>query len=92
MSLWDDSSWVDGYVARINNVFAGGNTAWIDFSWVSLLPHQGTGRVGWRQLVSEQPAGVSDLLEVASLAMQLNRLLKVRVTNDGRITALQSVS
>lgn len=92
MALWDESHWVDGYVARITNIFGGGNTAWIDFGWESLLPRQGTGRVGWRQLVSEQPTGVSDLLEVACTSMQLNRRVMLRVTNDGRITAIQTVS
>ena len=92
MALWDDSHWVDGYVARITNVFAGGNTAWIDFGYEALLAHQGTGHVGWRQLVSEQPTGVSDLLAVACISMQLNRRVQLRATNDGRITAIQTVS
>ena len=90
MALWDESHWVDGYVARINNVFAGGNTAWINFGWQALLPSHGSGQVGWRQLVSEQPAGVSDLLQAASLAMQLNRSVMLRAMNDGRITAIQT--
>lgn len=92
MALWDDSHWVDGYVARITNVFAGGNTAWIDFRYEALLAHHGTGHVGWRQLVSEQPTGVSDLLAVARTSMQLNRRVQLRATNDGRITAIQTVS
>lgn len=92
MALWDESHWIDGYVARIFNVFAGGSSAWIDFGWESLVPHQGTGHVGWRRLVAEQPSGVSDLLAVASLSMQLNRRVMLRVTNDGRITAIQTTA
>ncbi len=92
MSLWDDSQWVDGYVAHVNNVFAGGNSAWIDFTYQSLIPNQGTGRVGWRQLVCEQPECVTEMLSVATLAMQMNRALMLRVTNAGQITGVQTVS
>ena len=92
MALWDESHWIDGFVARISNVFAGGNSAWIDFGWESLLPRQGSGHVGWRQLVSEQPTAVSEMLDVACLSMQLNRRVMLRVTNDGRITAIQTIS
>jgi len=92
MSLWDESHWVDGYVARVTNVFAGSNSVWIDFGWESLIPKQGAGRVGWRQLVAEQPTGVSEMLTAVSLSMQLNRRVMLRVTNDGRITAIQTIT
>jgi hypothetical protein len=91
MALWDDSHWIDGYAARVQNVFAGGGTAWIDFSWEPLLPHHGAGHVGWRQLVSEDAICVAEMLQVASLAMQLDRRLHLRVTNDGKITAVQTL-
>jgi hypothetical protein len=91
MALWDESHWVDGYVARVHNVFAGGNNAWINFSWQSTLPHHGSGHVGWRQLVSEVQNCVAEMLQVSSLAMHMDRRLLLRVTNDGRITGTQTV-
>lgn len=90
MSLWDDSHWIDGYVARVNHVFAGGDSCQIDFSWESLEPHQGTGRVGWRPLVSEDRTVVTSMLQICSLAKENGWPLLLRVTNDGQITAVQT--
>lgn len=92
MSLWDDSHWVDGYIARVNHVFSGGGSAQIDFTWEATEPHQGTGRVGWRSLASEDPDTVSNMLTIASLAKQNGWRLTLRVTNDGLITAVQTVN
>jgi len=92
MSLWDDSHWVSGYIAKINHVFAGGDSAQIDFSWEALEANQGTGRVGWRSLVSEDSSIIAAMLNIATQAKAHDWRLKVRVTNDGRITALQTVT
>jgi hypothetical protein len=92
MSLWDESQWVQGYIAKINHVFAGGDSAQIDFSWEALEAHQGTGRVGWRSLAAEDSSIVAAMLTIATHAKENDWRLKVRVTNDGRITALQTVT
>lgn len=92
MSLWDDSHWVDGYIARVNHVFAGGGSAQIDFTWEALEPHQGTGRVGWRSLASEDPATVTNMLAIATQAKHADWRLLLRVTNEGLITGVQTVA
>lgn len=91
MSLWDDSHWIAGYVARVNHVFVGNGTCQIDFTWEATEPHQGTGRVGWRTLAAEDPTIVTSMLTVASLAKQNDWRLLLRVTNGGLITAVQTV-
>ena len=84
MSAWDESHWVD-YEARINNVFAGGGRAWIDFSYVRL------GRVGWRPLRDDIDESVSRLLDIATAVMTSGKLVLLRVTNGGDITAIQTL-
>jgi hypothetical protein len=90
MSAWDDSHWT-GYNAQILNVFAGGETAWIDFRYVDL------GHVGWRRLLGDTVEDVSRVLAIATAAKQSGFLVAIRATNGSgpggtaEITAIQSV-
>ncbi|WP_085371425.1 hypothetical protein [Leifsonia sp. NCR5] len=90
MSAWDDSHWVQGYTAVINNVFTGGGSSWVDFS------HE-LGRVGWRRIWADTDAERSNILAVATAAMGTGKRLQYRATNAGgpnnlaQITALQTV-
>jgi hypothetical protein len=89
-SAWDDSHWVQGYTAEVHNVFAGGGTAWIDFS------HE-LGRVGWRRIRADSDIDRTDILAIAVAAKQFGWRLQYRATNSGgpnnlaEITALQSL-
>jgi hypothetical protein len=90
MSAWDDSHWT-GYDASILNVFAGGETAWIDFSYNRL------GRVGWRRILGDTAEDVSRVLAVAIAARETGKSVLVRATNGSgpggtaEITALQTI-
>jgi hypothetical protein len=83
MSAWDDSHWVD-YDATIFNVFAGGGNAWIEFRYTIWY-------VGWRQIRGDSVEDVSRVLQVATAAKQSGSRVRLRVTNPGQITAIQTL-
>jgi hypothetical protein len=83
MSAWDDSHWT-GYTARINNVFAA-DTVWLDFTYVSL------GHVGWRRVRQDADEWKTRILAIATEVMTSGKLVLLRVTNAGEITAIQTI-
>jgi hypothetical protein len=84
MSAWDNSHWVDNN-AQILNVFAGGQTTWIEFRYISLWT------VGWRRIVADTTEDNTRILQVASDAKQSGTPVRLRVTNGGEITAIQTL-
>ena len=83
MSAWSDSHWVD-YDAQIFNVFAGGGNGWIEFRYTIWY-------VGWRQIQGDSVEDVSRVLQVATAAKQSGFKVRLRVTNAGGITAIQTL-
>jgi hypothetical protein len=83
MSAWDDSHWT-GYAARINNTFAA-DTVWLDFTYVSL------GHVGWRRVRQDADEWKTRILTIATEVMTSGKLVMLRVTNAGEITAIQTI-
>jgi hypothetical protein len=89
MSAWDDSQWID-YDAQILNVFAGGESSWLEYRYT-------IGYVGWRRLLGDTPDDVSHVFQAAVAAKQAGWSVRVRVTNasgpggTAEITAIQTV-
>lgn len=83
MSVWDDSHWVDND-AEIINVFAGGFSGWIEFRYSIWY-------VGWRQIIGDTVDDVSRVLQIATAAKQSGMKVRLRVTNPGQITAIQTL-
>jgi len=90
MSAWGESNWVGDFTAEIHNVFAASDAAWIDFS-------NERGRVGWRRILADTDEGKTNILAIATAAMQSGRRCQYRATNGSgpngtaEITALQTV-
>jgi hypothetical protein len=89
MSAWDDSQWID-YDAQVINVFAGGQTAWIEYRYSLWY-------VGWRRILGDSLEDVSRVLQIATDAKEGNWTVRVRVTNasgpgdTAEITAIQTL-
>ena len=74
--------WVD-YDVTVHNVFsASTGSAWVEYRY-------SIGYVGWRQLQGND-GDLARMTTIASAAKQFGWRLRFRVTNDGKITGMQT--